>query len=74
MKYYFDKDMCRGLVNRGSLYHAISQYKTNLVLSLKDSVTDLENVVQLWGHSAQQQRLDIKIEDSSHPIVILMYI
>ena len=27
MKYYFDKGMCRGLVNRGFLYHAISQYK-----------------------------------------------
>ena len=53
---------CRGLVNRGFLYHVISQYKTNLVLSLKDSVVDLEIVVQLWGHSAQQQRLDVKIE------------
>ena len=53
---------CRGLVSRRPLYHVISQYKTNLVLSLKDSVADLENVVQLWGHSAQQQRLGVKIE------------
>ena len=35
---------------------------------------DLEIVVQLWGHSAQQQRLDVKIEGSCRPIVILMYI
>ena len=54
--------MCRGLVNQVFLYHVISQYKTNLVLSLQDSVANLEIVVQLWGHSAQQQRLDVKIE------------
>ena len=54
--------MYRDLLNRGFLYHVISQYKTNLVLSLKDSVADLENVVQLWGYSAQQQRLDVRIK------------
>ena len=58
---YFQCEYC-GLVNRGSLYHVVSHYKTNLVLSVKDSVADLENVVQLWGHSAAQQRLDVKIE------------
>ena len=53
---------CCGLVNQGLLYHVISQYKTNLVLSLNDSVADMENVVQFLGHSAQQHRLDVKIE------------
>ena len=56
------RSKCRALVNRGSLYHVIFLYKTNLVLSLRVSVADLENDVQLWGQSVQQQRLDVKIE------------
>ena len=43
------------------LYHVISQHKTNLLLSLTYSVEYLENAVKLKGHSAQEQRLGVKI-------------